>query len=526
MSFISWQYALFLPVIVGLYWLLPVRRRLFLLLAGSYFFYGCWDVRFLALVLATTVIDYNCGLSIAGQKRPAWLVLGFSLAPAAWLLGCFLGLPGSHVPLSLLGISGGLGLAFFGAHEALGLTPADRRPKYYLMLSVVFCLAILGFFKYFNFFTESFQSLVGTIGFKPDMPLLKIILPVGISFYTFQSLGYVIDIYRGQGAACSDFLTFATFDAFFPQMVSGPIERGKNLLPQLAQGASFRNAHLQDGLRLMLVGFFKKVFVADNCAILANYAFDPGTSLNGYWAVIGVLAFTFQIYADFSGYTDIARGSAKLLGIDLMENFRFPYTARTPSEFWGRWHISLSTWFRDYLYIPLGGNRGTRWETLRNLAIVMLLVGLWHGASWIFVLWGAYQGALLVLYRVAPPFKSIRGKDGPWTWQDVLAVPVMLLFTVVGWAIFRSPNLAYLGSWFAALGNWNAAAGLSWQSSSIWLLIHTIPLILLQALTWKYRHEASLGQIPWLARGVVYTLMILLIVSSGGQDKEFIYFQF
>ncbi|MEJ2672485.1 MAG: hypothetical protein P8168_09860 [Deltaproteobacteria bacterium] len=304
MSFISWQYALFLPVIVGLYWLLPVRRRLFLLLAG-----------------------------------------GFSLAPAAWLLGCFLGLPGSHVPLSLLGISGGLGLAFFGAHEALGLTPADRRPKYYLMLSVVFCLAILGFFKYFNFFTESFQSLVGTIGFKPDMPLLKIILPVGISFYTFQSLGYVIDIYRGQGAACSDFLTFATFDAFFPQMVSGPIERGKNLLPQLAQGASFRNAHLQDGLRLMLVGFFKKVFVADNCAMLANYAFDPGTSLNGYWAVIGVLAFTFQIYADFSGYTDIARGSAKLLGIDLMENFRFPYTARTPSEFWGRWHIFfISPW--------------------------------------------------------------------------------------------------------------------------------------------------------------------------------------
>ncbi|HZE21978.1 MAG TPA: MBOAT family O-acyltransferase, partial [Desulfobaccales bacterium] len=252
----------------------------------------------------------------------------------------------------------------------------------------------------------------------------------------------------------------------------------------------------------------------------------PHTSLNAYWALIGVVAFTFQIYADFSGYTDIARGSARLLGIDLMENFRFPYTARTPSEFWGRWHISLSTWFRDYLYIPLGGNRGTRWETLRNLTIVMLLVGLWHGASWIFVLWGAYHGALLVLYRVVPPFKYVSGKDGPWTWRDVAAVPVMLLFTVVGWAIFRSPSLSYLGAWFGALGNWNSSAGLAWESSSIWLLIHTVPLILLQVLTWKYRHEASLEHVPWLPRGVVYTLMILLIVSSSQQDTTFIYFQF
>jgi alginate O-acetyltransferase complex protein AlgI len=526
MSFVSWQYFIFLPVIVALYWLLPVRRRLLLLLVGSYFFYACWDVRFLALVLATTVIDYNCGLSIADQRRPAWQILGWSLLPAAWLLGCFFWLPGSQITLSLLLISVGLGLAFLGIHEAIGLFAGDRRAKYYLILSVVFCLAILGFFKYFNFFTDSFKSLLSVIGFKADLPLVKIILPVGISFYTFQSLGYVIDLYRGQSPACADFLTFATFDAFFPQMVSGPIERGQNLIPQLEQGVDFRNSHLQDGLRLMLVGFFKKIFVADNCAILANYVFDPKTSLNGYWAVIGVVAFTFQIYADFSGYTDIARGSAKLLGIDLRENFRFPYTSRTPSEFWGRWHISLSTWFRDYLYIPLGGNRGTRWETLRNLGIVMLLVGLWHGASWIFVLWGAYHGALLVLYRVVPPFNRIRGREGSWSWQDVAAVPVMLLFSVVGWAIFRSPNLSYLGTWFSALGNWNAAAGLSWESSSLWLLIHIIPLILLQVLTWKYRDEASLSQVPWLARGAVYTLMILLIVSSGEQDKEFIYFQF
>ena len=526
MSFISWQYFIFLPVIVISYWLLPARRRLLLLLAASYFFYGCWDVRFLALVLATTVIDYNCGLAIAGRKQGPWQVLGLALLPAAWCLGCYVWLPASGISESLLLISAAMGLAFFGGHEAIGLLARDRRPKYYLILSVVFCLAILGFFKYFNFFIGSFKSLLGTVGFNADWSMLTIILPVGISFYTFQSLGYVIDIYRGQSPACSDLLTFATFDAFFPQMVSGPIERGKNLIPQLEKGASFRDSHVQDGLRLMLVGFFKKVFVADNCAILANYAFDPQTSLNGYWAVIGVVAFAFQIYADFSGYTDIARGSAKLLGIDLMENFRFPYFSRTPSEFWSRWHISLSTWFRDYLYIPLGGNRGARWNTLRNLAIVMLLAGLWHGANWVFVLWGAYHGALLILYRVLPPFNRLQAKDGAWTWRDALTVPLMLVFTLVGWAIFRSPSVSHLGVWFAALGNWDPSLGLAWQSSLLWLLIHILPLILLQGLAWKYRDEATLDHVPWVARGLVYALMILLIVSSGEQDKEFIYFQF
>ena len=526
MSFISWQYFIFLPIIIIFYWLLPARRRLLLLLAGSYFFYGCWDVRFLALVLATTVIDYNCGLAIAGRPQGAWRVLGSSLLPAAWLLGCSVLLPTSGISLSLFLISAAVGLAFFGAHTVIPLLVEDNRPKYYLILSVVFCLAILGFFKYCNFFVDSFQSLMGTVGFNANWTLLQIILPIGISFYTFQSLGYVIDIYRGQSPPCADFLTFATFDAFFPQMVSGPIERGRNLIPQLEKGASFQAAHIQDGLRLMLVGFFKKIFVADNCALLANYAFDPKTSLNGYWAVIGVVAFGFQIYSDFSGYTDIARGSAKLLGIDLMENFRFPYGSRTPSEFWGRWHISLSTWLRDYLYIPLGGNRGTRWETLRNLAIVMLLGGLWHGANWVFVLWGAYHGALLILYRVAPPFNRMQAKAGPWTWRDLTATPLMLVFIFVGWAIFRSPDVAHLAAWFGALGNWNQAPGLSWHSSAVWLLIHTVPLLLLQALTRKYRDETSLTYVPWAVRGLIYTLMILLIVSSGEQDKEFIYFQF
>jgi len=236
MSFISWQYFIFLPVIIISYWLLPARRRLLLLLAGSYFFYGSWDVRFLALVLATTVIDYNCGLAIDGRKNAPWQVLGLALLPAAWCLGCYVFLPASGISNSLLLISIAMGLAFFGGHEAIGLLARDRRPKYYLILSVVFCLAILGFFKYFNFFVGSFKSLLGTVGLNANWSMLSIILPVGISFYTFQSLGYVIDGYRGQSPACADFLTFATFDAFFPRWVPGPSNGAGLLFPSLPKG--------------------------------------------------------------------------------------------------------------------------------------------------------------------------------------------------------------------------------------------------------------------------------------------------
>ena len=524
MSFISWQYLIFLPAIILVYWSLPARWRLPLLLAASYFFYGFWDVRFLALVLATTVIDFTCGLSIGGQRPGAPRALLLALLPAIWISACYLFRPSLGISPGLVGLSAGLGLTFFGAHQAIWAWARENRPRLFLILSVVFCLTILGFFKYFGFFVDSAKSLLTTVGLKSDWAGLKVILPVGISFYTFQSLGYVIDVYRGRAPACKNFLTFATFDAFFPQMVSGPIERGRHLIPQLQAGLSFKETYLQDGLRLMLMGFFKKVFVADNCAILANFAFDPKTSLNGYWAVLGVVAFAFQIYSDFSGYTDIARGSAKLLGIDLVENFKFPYFSHTPSEFWGRWHISLSTWFRDYLYIPLGGNRGSRWETLRNLGIVMLLAGLWHGANWVFVLWGAYHGLLLVLYRVVPPLNAIR--DDKFSWQSAAAVPLMAAFTLVGWAIFRSASVAHLGSWFAALGHWDPSAGPAWQSSFIWLLLHVTPLFLLQALTFKYRDESTLMQVPWPVRGLIYTLLLLLIISSTEHDQEFIYFQF
>lgn len=526
MSFISWQYLLFLPLILGLYWWLSPRWRLGLLLAGSYFFYACWDVRFLALVLATTVIDYICGLSISGKKPATYKVLLLVFLPAAWSTGCYLFFSSAGVAPAIIAVSVILALAFFALHELIWIIARENRARCFLVLSVIFCLVILGFFKYFGFFVDSAKSLLTGVGLKADWTTLKIILPVGISFYTFQSLGYVIDVYRGQTPACANLVTFATFDAFFPQMVSGPIERARHLIPQLEAAAGFDPAYLQDGLRWMLLGFFKKVYVADNCAILANYAFDPHTALNGYWAVLGVIAFGFQIYADFSGYTDIARGSAKLLGIDLVQNFRFPYVSRNPSDFWSRWHISLSTWFRDYLYIPLGGNRGGNWETLRNLGIVMLLAGLWHGASWIFVLWGAYHCVLLVLYRVFPPFRALAATAELSRWRRTAAISLMATLAFVGWAIFRSPNLQHLGAWFGALGNWNPAANLSWQSSAIWLLIHITPLILLQILTRRYQDETSLLHVPWALRGVIYALLLVLVISSGEHDKDFIYFQF
>lgn len=528
MSFITWQYFLFLPLILALYWQLPPRGRLPLLLAASYFFYACWDVRFLALVLTTTVIDYICGLSLEGRKlRRGWVLL-LALLPAAWLGVCYLllsSLGWGQVSPPLIAVAGAMGLAFFGAHEGVWAWAGEKRNKGFLILSVGFCLAILGFFKYFNFFVDSAQNLLRFAGLQANFVLLHIILPVGISFYTFQSLGYVIDVYRGTSTACADFLTFATFDAFFPQMVSGPIERGKNLIPQLENMGIFHNSYIHDGLRLILVGLFKKVFVADNCAVVASYAFDPQTALNAPWAILGVVAFAFQIYGDFSGYTDIARGSAKMLGIDLMENFRFPYFARNPSDFWSRWHISLSTWFRDYLYIPLGGNRGTRWDTIRNLAVTMLLAGLWHGANWIFVIWGAYHGALLILYRFAPFLSGFMAKEEKVWWRGAVAVTLMFLLTLVGWAIFRSANLAQLGQWFAALSNWQAGA-LPWQKPSLWLLFHIAPLLLLQAITWKQRDETSLEHLSWPARGLLYTVLLLMVVSSSEQDQEFIYFQF
>jgi D-alanyl-lipoteichoic acid acyltransferase DltB (MBOAT superfamily) len=544
-SFTSWQYPLFLLGVVLLYWRLPLRGRLTLLLAASYLFYGVWDVRFLALLLTSTCIDYYCGRAIVGERVPIKQVFAAAVLPLLWLGGCaaFTDKSGA-VQAWIIGAAAAFPLLFTGLYMALWHKPEAAQRRAFLLLSILTNLAVLGFFKYFNFFAGSLLSLAGQAGFALGWTLPTIILPVAISFYTFQSIAYSVDIYRGKAQPARDLLTFGAYLSFFPQLVAGPIERPNDLLPQFTKAAEFAWEHIHRGLRLLLIGLFKKVFVADNCALLANHVFNGQAELNAPWAVLGVVAFAFQIYGDFSGYTDLARGSARVLGIHLNSNFRFPYAARGPSDFWTRWHITLSAWFRDYVYIPLGGNRAGTARTLGNLWIAMLLAGLWHGASWIFVLWGAYHAALLTLYRLVPWLRNLEaashsperagdtsspspppGERAGVRGQATCAMAVMFAFTLVGWAIFRAPNLAVLGNWFGAFAHWSPVAD-AWVKPACWLALHAVPLLLLQWATRHARDEVEIPDWPGPARGLAFVVLFLAIASSAVSEQEFIYFQF
>jgi alginate O-acetyltransferase complex protein AlgI len=524
MSFVTWQYALLLGGVFATFWCLPARGRLPVLFAASYWFYGSWDARFLALLLTSTVCDYFCALAIDGIRRPARLVVLANSLPLAWLGICTLTHagraapgPGAYVAATIFSLS------FSTLYQIFWKLDVARRRRAFLTLSVGVGIGALGFFKYFEFFIDSIVAVLVAMGWRPEWRLFEIVLPVGISFYTFQSLSYTVDVFRGTTKPTRSLVTFATYLAFFPQLVAGPIERSGHLLPQLTSWPSWKSENLTLGIRWILIGCFKKVFVGDNCAMLANYAFDPETALDAPWALLGVLAFAFQIYGDFSGYSDIARGSARLLGIDLSPNFRLPYLARGPSEFWQRWHITLSTWFRDYVYVPLGGNRRGVGLTLRNLWITMLLAGLWHGANWTFVLWGAYHAALLSLYRFVPLLYGMSETSGP---RSIPSISWMFCLTLIGWAIFRCEDMAQLGRWFAAFGTWDSASTPDWLGPLGWWLLHVVPLLLVQFGTWRSGDEAATDRWPWPVRGVVYALMFLLIVSSTSGDQEFIYFQF
>ncbi len=527
MSFVSWQYAIFLPLVALLYWRLAGRARIWLLLAASYTFYGVWDARFLALLLSSTCIDFFCGLAMVGRRESLARVAATSATPVVWLGGYAL-FTGTTAAVDgwILVAAGVFPMLFTCLYAALWSQPAQRQRRAFLLFSILSNLAVLGFFKYFNFFADSALALCTQAGWNPGWVLPKIILPVAISFYTFQSIAYSVDIYRGKAEPVRDVVTFAAYLSFFPQLIAGPIERPNDLVPQFVRPATWSAEEFHRGLRLILVGLFKKVFLADNCALLANHAFDSKTELNAPWVLLGVLAFAFQIYGDFSGYTDIARGSARLLGFHLNMNFRFPYFARGPSEFWQRWHVTLSSWFRDYVYIPLGGNRRGTPRMLFNLWLTMLLAGLWHGASWVFVLWGAYHGAVLVLYRVVPPLRRLAESGEGARWRVPASMALMFAFTCVGWVVFRSHDMAQLGAWFAALGAWESSDMIGWVKPAWWLALHVVPLLALQAATWKARDEAELLHLPWALRGVIYTVLFVAIASSAATDVEFIYFQF
>lgn len=401
MTFHSLDFIAFFLVVTAIYWRLSHGAQNWFLLVASYLFYGWVEPWFCLLLAGTTLVDW-------------WVAL--RMAPAAG--------------------------------ESAGTAGNRRHGRRWLIASLVSNLTVLGFFKYYNFFVDSVATALASLGLATPLPVLSIVLPVGISFYTFQSLSYTIDVYRGRLAPTRSLRDFALFVAFFPQLVAGPIERAEALLPRVLTPRLFNLVVARDALVLMAWGLFKKLVIADNVGIIANRVFamkDPGFEM--LWA--GVFAFSIQIYADFSAYTDIARGSARWLGFDLMRNFDHPYLAVSPADFWRRWHISLSSWFRDYLYIPLGGSRHGLLRTLVNVMLTLVISGLWHGAAWNFVLWGAYHGLLLVVERLWGALRGVGRHAGRHRhrlplWKAVPQWAITFLLVQVGWLFFREADAAML----------------------------------------------------------------------------------
>jgi len=473
MLFNSTEFVVFILVFYNFYLHLQKSRtgQNMLLLVGSYVFYGWWDWRFLSLLALSTVIDYTVGRKMAAT------------------------------------------------HDAV-------HRKRLMWVSVGSNLSILGFFKYFNFFADSFVHMANQVGWHVDAVTLGIILPVGISFYTFQTLSYSIDIYRGKLRPTDSLLDFAVFVSFFPQLVAGPIERASSFLPQIAKPRVIKAPQLEAGLFLVVWGAFKKIVIADNMALIANEVFNNHSSFHGLDLLLGALAFTVQIYGDFSGYSDMARGLAKIMGFDLMVNFKLPYFSRSPSEFWQRWHISLSSWLRDYLYISLGGNRGGGWMTYRNLALTMLLGGLWHGAAWNFIIWGAYQGGILVLYRVFERDRSgeVAGEGSLEVARKLGAWALMFAFTVVGWIIFRAESASQI---FYFLEEMSLATSPKTAGFAYKLLFFSAPLIVVQCVQY-FRHDLLAPlRMPLILKALFVGVLCCAISMLGVRESiEFIYFQF
>lgn len=466
MLFNSTLFLKFFAAFLLLYWIVRknLNARNWLIVAASYVFYAAWDWRFLSLLIVSSFVDYFVGLGLNRTEHPA-------------------------------------------------------RRRLLLTTSMVVNLGILGFFKYYGFFVDSFRELLASMNVSLNLKTLEIVLPVGISFYTFQTMSYTIDVYQGKIRATNKLADFLAYVAFFPQLVAGPIERATHLLPQFGQTREITAAMLREGIWLCIWGMFKKVVIADNLAPLVEMAFEsdtPGAPL----ILLGTLAFAFQIYGDFSGYSDIARGTAKILGFDLMINFNLPYLAASIREFWGRWHISLSTWLRDYLYISLGGNRGAMVATCFNLMITMLLGGLWHGANWTFILWGAWHGFGLVLHRIwmlRHPDYSER-----WTWWGWLLTG---LFVLYGWLLFRAESFAHIVSLNRAFLEWKLP---TWFGSYLLnLLIFMLPLILLQA--WQWRSKDLLAPLrlrDWQLGALEAVFLVGIIMYWAKEKVPFIYFQF
>lgn len=480
MLFNSLQYLIFFPLVVVAYFSLSPKWRTLLLLVASYYFYMCWKAEYVVLILGSTVLDYFVALKL-------------------------------HAELDA------------------------RKRKYWLMTSIVANLGVLFLFKYFNFFSESFQLLFAEFNIFYDAPTFDILLPVGISFYTFQTLSYSIDVYRRKLEPERNFARFALFVSFFPQLVAGPIERATHLLPQFRKTFVFEYTRVVSGLRLILWGFFKKVVIADNIGRVVDQVYNLPEEQTGLTFALATYFFAFQIYCDFSGYSDIAIGSARVLGFDLMENFKQPYLSQSVREFWSRWHISLSTWFRDYVYIPLGGNRTIKWRWYYNLIITFLISGVWHGANWTFVIWGAIHGILLILgiqlARYIQPAKSVLG-----IWIRRIIVFHVVLLT---WVFFRADNLHEAVQIFSALTQLpseilNLARGIPVLNGLGEFTISTVLyfillLLILYSVDWLITQERArnLYKKSSALRMATYFILFYWILLGGYfGETTFIYFQF
>lgn len=481
MLFTTPYFAVFLGLVFVVYWQIRAAQiRTIFLLAASYFFYGCWDWRFLGLIFFSSGVDFLIG-------------------------------------------------------RQLGKTQGNRERKTLLGASLAVNLGLLFVFKYYNFFVASFGQLLEQLGVQANLTTLSVILPVGISFYTFQTLSYTIDVYRRELEPTSNWIDFFAFVSFFPQLVAGPIERASALLPQFKTPKKFDYAATVAGLRQILWGLFKKIVIADQCAPLVNDIFTNYADYSAFTLVIGAVLFAFQIYCDFSGYSDIAIGTARLLGVDLMRNFAYPYFARDVAEFWRRWHTSLSTWFRDYLYIPLGGSRvSSQGKVLRNVFVVFLVSGLWHGANWTYLAWGLLHALFFVpLILTGRNRRYLDHSDDTRTWPALATLMRMLgTFALVclAWVFFRAASIteamAYLGGITELDLNLNDLG----TTQLIQLLLLSVFIAFQIVTEWRWRRSSYPYEQP--ASSVVFRWGFYLFIGAailvyGGQNNaEFIYFQF
>jgi alginate O-acetyltransferase complex protein AlgI len=476
MLFNSFEFLIFLPIVFTVYWFVlnhNLKLQNLFMIAAGYVFYGWWDWRFLSLLIFSSTFDYLLGLRIY-------------------------------------------------------YADSKRKSKIFLITSIIINLGLLGIFKYYNFFVDSFVELFMRFGIHLDKRSINVILPVGISFYTFQSMSYTIDLYWKKLKPTTDIIAYFAFVSFFPQLLAGPIERARNMLPQFLAKRSFDFDKAQDGMRQILWGLFKKVVIADNLSPHVEKIFGHYHQYGGSTLLIGVFYFAIQIYCDFSGYSDMAIGLARLFGFNLMRNFAFPYFSRDIAEFWRRWHISLSTWFRDYLYIPLGGSRGSKWLSLRNVILVFTISGFWHGANWTFIVWGFFNGLLFVPLSLLNLNKQnlntvAEGRLLP-SIKEAFQMGLTFFLTLIAWVFFRSVDITnsfqYLGHMFSA-SLFEIPSG-EFKSNFIFIIL----LLVIEWFQRNKQHALQIDKIPVFARWITYYALILLIFNKGGHQATFIYFQF